>query len=79
MPRWEEACIRDLGAQNGTGIDHDMKKPYDRASHSISLEMKAPLFGLLGQKSVGGTAGIIRQSRIWRLLLRAWRPRKTES
>lgn len=44
---------QDLGAQNGTKTDHDMKKPYDRAAHSINLEMKAPLFGLLGQKSVG--------------------------
>lgn len=47
------SLYQDLGAQNGTEIDHDMKKPYDRAAHSINLEMKAPLFGLLGQESVG--------------------------
>lgn len=39
--------------QTGTGTEHDMVKPYDRAAHSIKLETAAPLYKMLGKESVG--------------------------
>ena len=43
---------QDIPSQCGGAVEHDQPKPYDRASHSLSIAEGSPLHRLLGESSI---------------------------
>ena len=44
---------QDLPTQHPSGVEHEMKPPFDRSEHEVEVLENTPLYDILGKKTFG--------------------------
>lgn len=47
------SLYQDLPAQHPSGVEHEMKPPFDRSAHEVEVLENTPLYDLIGKRTLG--------------------------